>query len=184
MYGLKQPLCFVDIETNGMSAQEGKIIEIAAIRVEPDGRESIYTSLLDPGAALPHFITSLTGISDADLDSAPTFRNIADELYSFLDGAIFVAHNVSFDYSFVKEEFLRTNYDYNPQRFCTVRLSRRLFPEHRRHNLNEIIRRHNIQVNDRHRALGDAKAMQDFFTIASKSIDKLTFEKQFHKLLT
>src|SRR4051794_35343560 len=104
---LEGPLVFVDIETTGMSYTRGRVIEVAAIRVENDEITESFSSLVDPEAELPMFITELTGISRADLIGAPSFYDIADNLYRIIDGAIFVAHNVRFDYGFLKHEFRR-----------------------------------------------------------------------------
>lgn len=119
-----EPLVFVDIETTGLSSQQGRVIEVAAIRVEKGVITSIFDSLVDPETPLPHYISSLTGITQASLESAPPFRQIAGELRQLLDGAIFVAHNVRFDYSFLKQEYKRLGETFLPRQLCTVRLSR------------------------------------------------------------
>lgn len=94
---------------------------------------------------------------------APSFQAIADKLEVFLDGAIFVAHNVNFDYSFIKSEFAQIGQAFAKERFCTARLSRKLYPAQRRHNLDTIIETHKIAVKNRHRALDDAVALFEFY---------------------
>ena len=84
-------------------------------------------------------------------------------MLGLLEGAVFVAHNVEFDYNFLKNEFLRNGIDLNLDRLCTVKLSKALYPDYRRHNLDEIIRRHSIECLSRHRALGDAKVIFEFY---------------------
>lgn len=167
------PAVFVDIETNGGNGERGRITEIAVIRVENNEVTDEYTSLVNPGSPIPHWITRLTGITNADLVDAPYFDDIAHELYRIMDGAIFVAHNVRFDYSFIKRQLEASGYTFRPKLFCTVRMSRAMFPEHRGHSLEKIIQRHGIAVNGRHRAYDDAKAIYDFAQLAimEKGID-------------
>ncbi len=159
---LEGPLVFVDIETNGLDHLRGRIVEVAAIRVEEGRIVREFRQLIDPGIPLPQFITRLTGIRDADLRDAPLFIAIADELEEVLQGAVFVAHNVRFDYSFLKQEFKRIGKEFKPAQLCTVRLSRALYPEQRSHKLQELITQHNLQVSARHRAYDDAHALWQF----------------------
>lgn len=172
-----EPVVFVDIETNGgMAGARGRITEIAAIRVEGGEAVETFTSLVNPGGPLPDWITDLTGITDADLVQAPYFDEITESLKRIFDGAIFAAHNVNFDYSFLKDHFSRVGYNYRPKLFCTVKLSRALYPEHKGHSLEKIIGRHNIAVEDRHRALADTQAIYDFTKLAFEEKGKVLFE--------
>ena len=159
---LHEPLVFVDIETNGLNHVRGRVVEVAAIRVENGQVVREFHSLIDPGLPLPQFITNLTGITQSDLEGAPLFMAIADELHDILSGAIFVAHNVRFDYSFLKQEFKRIGKNFSPRQLCTVRLSRALYPAERSHKLASLIARHNLQVSARHRAYDDAHALWQF----------------------
>lgn len=159
---LDGPLVFVDIETTGVSYSRNKVIEVAAIRVENNEITDSYSSLVDPRTELPPFISSLTGIYSSDLAGAPTFHDIAGDLYQIMDGAVFVAHNVRFDYGFLKREFADTGRKFNPKLLCTVRLSRALFPAERHHKLQNLIDRCGIEVESRHRAYDDAAAMWQF----------------------
>ncbi len=167
------PAVFVDIETNGGNGDRGRITEIAVIRVENDEIVDEFTTLVNPGSPIPHWITTLTGITNSDLIDAPYFDEIAAELYRIMEGAIFVAHNVRFDYSFIKRQLEASGYTFNPKLFCTVRMSRTMYPEHTGHSLEKIINRHGIAVNGRHRAYDDAKAIYDFaqLAISEKGID-------------
>jgi DNA polymerase-3 subunit epsilon len=159
---LDQPMVFVDIETNGLNHIRGRVIEVAAIRVEGGKIVQSFSSLVDPETELPYFITNLTGITTNDLKGAPTFSQIADELEEILQGAVFVAHNVRFDYSFLKQEFKRLNRNFLPRQLCTVRLSRALFPEHRSHKLQSLIERYSFTYQKRHRAYDDAEVLWQF----------------------
>jgi DNA polymerase-3 subunit epsilon len=159
---LDGPLVFVDIETTGVSYTRNRVIEVAAIRVENGAVIDSFTSLVDPQTELPPFISGLTGISPADLSGAPTFYDIAEPLHDILKEAVFVAHNVRFDYGFLKREFADTGRKFNPKLLCTVRLSRSLFPAERHHKLQNLIDRCGIEVSSRHRAYDDAVAMLSF----------------------
>jgi DNA polymerase-3 subunit epsilon len=180
---LDGPLVFVDIETNGLNYVRGRVVEVAAIRVEAGEVVREYRQLIDPGVPLPQFITNLTGITEHDLRGAPLFMAVADELYDVLDGAVFVAHNVRFDYSFLKQEFKRIGKDFRPQQLCTVRLSRALFPEYRTHKLADLITRHGLQVSARHRAYDDAHALWQFTQHVQSTFEPDVLEQAIAKQL-
>jgi len=158
-----RPLVFLDIETTGGSARSSRITEIGAIRVENQRVVANFKELINPECPVPAFITQLTGISNQMVWDAPTFSGIADSLELFLSDAVFIAHHVVFDYSFIKMEFERIGYKFNMDRACTARLSRRLYPEHKSHALDRIIERMNISVTSRHRAYDDAEVLWKFF---------------------
>ncbi len=159
----QRPLVFLDLETTGGSPRSSRVLEVGALRVEDGVIVQRYSQLVQPEESIPSFITGLTGIAERDVVDAPTFAMIATELRELLTGAIFVAHNVSFDYGFLQMEYRRLGQSFSADRFCTARLSRALFPEHRRHNLDSIIERHGFVVADRHRAFDDALVLQQFY---------------------
>lgn len=160
------PTVLVDIETTGGSFRNSRIIEVAAIRYEGGEVVDQFQTLINPEVAIPYFITNMTGISNGDVALAPTFSEIAEQLEEMMQGAVFVAHNVRFDYSFLRHEFAQVGIDFKPKLLCTVRLSRALYAQQKGHSLKAIIVRHNIEVQDRHRALADATAMLRFIQIA------------------
>lgn len=162
MRALDKPLVFVDIETTGLSPARERVIEVAAIRVEHGKIVEEFNQLINPAKPLPYFITQLTGISSDDVFEAPAFEDIADNLYRIMDGAIFVAHNVRFDYSFLQQEFQRVDMNFNPQQLCTMRLSRALYPQHSTHKLANLIERHGFTYAARHRAYDDAHVLWQF----------------------
>lgn len=172
-----QPAVFVDIETNGKFGAEGKIIEIGILRVEAGEVVEEFNSLVNPGERVPHWIEKLTGINNADLVDAPYFDEIADTVQRLFADAIFVAHNVRFDYSFLKSHLLALGHTYRPKLFCTVRLSRGLYPEVKGHSLEKIIQRHGISVENRHRAYDDARAAFEFAQIALQERGIEAFEQ-------
>ena len=160
------PVVFVDIETTGGSYRTSRVLEVAAIRYENGVETAQFSTLLNPETYIPSSITRLTGISDGMVVDAPVFNRIADELYELFEGAVFVAHNVRFDYSFLKQEFASVGIDFSPKLLCTVRLSRALYSDQKGHSLAKLIERHDIPVPARHRALADAQAIQYFAKLA------------------
>jgi DNA polymerase III subunit epsilon len=163
-----RPLVFLDIETTGLTAQYARVTEIGALRVEEGRVVAKFKQLINPEMHIPPFITRLTGITNEMLWEAPTFRAIADDLELFLDGALFIAHNVDFDYSFIKAEFERINYRFKMDRMCSAKLSRRLYPEHKSHALDRIIERMQLDVVNRHRAYDDAEVLWKFYAAELK----------------
>ncbi len=155
-------LAFVDLETTGGTATVDRITEVGIIEVDEDGVRE-WSSLVNPKIPIPPFIQSLTGISNDMVRSAPTFEELADAIHARLADRIFIAHNARFDHGFLKNEFARTGHVFHPSVLCTVRLSRRLYPEHARHNLDSLIERHGLRVSERHRALGDAQLLWQFW---------------------
>ncbi|MBL8521755.1 MAG: 3'-5' exoribonuclease [Betaproteobacteria bacterium] len=155
-------MAIVDLETTGTAATGDAITEVAIVCVE-DGRVvEEWSSLVHPGTTIPPEIQALTGITDAMVADAPSFEDIARDVRSRLEGRLFVAHNARFDYAFLKNAFRRIGQPFSAEVLCTVRLSRRLFPEHPRHSLDDLIARHALDAAARHRALGDARLAWQF----------------------
>lgn len=158
-----KPLVFLDIETTGASAARSRVLEIGAVRVENGQEVARLSQLVFPEEHVPAFITRLTGISNQMVQDSPLFVGVADELDRLMEGAVFVAHNVNFDYSFIKMEYQRLGRVFSYDKLCTVRLSRALYPNQTRHNLDTIIATHNLLVAARHRALDDALVLHQFY---------------------
>ncbi len=178
-----KPIAIVDVETTGGSAANNRLIEIGIIRIENGVEVRRFQSLVQPGQSVPIFVQNLTGISDHALESAPVFRDIADEVEECLKDALFIGHNVRFDYDFVRHEFRRLERRFVAPTLCSARLSRALFPEHKRHNLSELVERHGLSVSSRHRALDDAQAVWDFFRKTIETIGTAKFGDVFEKLV-
>lgn len=171
-----EPVVYVDIETNGGNVERGKIIEVAAIRVEDGTVVDTFRTLVNPDSEVPFWITNLTGIQSSDLSHAPHFEDIAYQLHQLLDGAIFIAHNVRFDYSYIKRQLQEAGYAFAPKMLCTVRLSRALYPAARGHSLQKIIDRHGLQTAARHRAYDDALAIKQFAELAYREKGHYAFQ--------
>ncbi len=158
-----RPLVFVDVETTGSAPWNSRMLEIGAIRVEDGKSVAHYSQVLDPEESVPSWITQLTGIEPHETQGMPTFAGVTGRLAELFDGAIFIAHNVNFDYSFFKDEFRRTGEIFAMDKLCTVRLSRALFPAEKSHRLDEVIRRGGYKVANRHRAYDDAEVLYKFY---------------------
>lgn len=155
----------IDIETTGHSYKDGKITEIALYRHNGIEVVDSFASLIDPECHIPYFITKLTGIDNEMVAGAPKFYEVAKRIVEMTAGTTFVAHNVSFDYKFVQEEFKRLGYDYKRKTMCTVKLSRKYLPGHRSYSLGNICSDLRIEIEGRHRAAGDALATVKLFEL-------------------
>src|SRR5271165_6427469 len=158
-----EKLVFVDLETTGGNAAHDRITEIGIVRVENGAVVDEWSSLVNPGCAIPSDIEAFTGISDAMVAAAPRFAALAATVIEKLRGAVFVAHNARFDYSFLRSEFRKAGMHFSATVLCTVKLSRRLYPEFVRHNLDAVMERNGLTCSARHRALGDARVLHDFW---------------------
>jgi DNA polymerase-3 subunit epsilon len=153
----------IDVETTGGSARWERITEIAIVLHDGEKVVNTFSTLLNPERSIPWNITQITGITDEMVAHAPRFFEIAKEIVQMTDGCIFVAHNVTFDYSFVKEEFARLGYDYSRKQLCTVRLARKVFPGLPSYSLSNLKKHFNIQAEKSHRALDDTLATTQLF---------------------
>jgi DNA polymerase-3 subunit epsilon len=158
-----KPLVFVDVETTGGRYNTSNILDIGIIRVENGVVVQTINQLVQPNVPISYFITKLTGITNELVWDQPQFQMLAPELETIFKDAIFIAHNVNFDYRFFKQEFKRIGITFNSDRMCTVKLSRRLHPEQRGHSLDRIIERMGLTVTNRHRGYDDAEVLWKFF---------------------
>lgn len=148
----------VDIETTGGSPRNEKITEIAIYLHDGQKITGEFSSLINPEKRIPPYIITLTGITNEMVQNAPKFFEIAREIVEMTENRIFVAHNASFDYKFIKSEFKSLGFDFNRENLCTLRMSRKLLPGHRSYGLGNICKDLGIVINNRHRAAGDALA--------------------------
>jgi DNA polymerase III subunit epsilon len=155
----------VDIETTGGSSRIEKITEIAIIQHDGEKITGEFTTLVNPERNIPYFITSLTGITNEMVENAPRFFEVARTIIEFTEGRTLVAHNASFDYSFIRQEFKSLGYNFKRNVLDTVTLGRKLIPGHRSYSLGNICKDLNITITGRHRAAGDALATVKLFEI-------------------
>jgi DNA polymerase-3 subunit epsilon len=169
---LDAPLAIVDLETTGAHPAWNRVTEIAVVEVQAGEVVSEWSTLVNPGTSIPPAIQALTGITNEMVADAPAFEDLAQDLYERLEGRVFVAHNARFDYGFLRHEFERAGLRFQARTLCTVKLSRRLYPQHARHSLDSLIARHGLSLGSsrhaRHRALGDAQAVWQFLRVAAE----------------
>jgi len=163
----------IDIETTGQSYKNGKITEIAIYQHNGQEVTDSFSTLINPEMDIPFFITELTGIDNEMVRTAPKFYQVAKKIIEMTMGRTFVAHNASFDYKFIKEEYARLGYDYHRKTMCTVKLSRKLLPGHPSYSLGKLCTDLGIEINGRHRAAGDALATAKLFNILVDRNDSL-----------
>jgi len=177
--------CYVllDLETTGGNPLDCRITEIAAVRVENGLEVARWSTLVNPGTRIPSLIQGLTGISDAMVADAPSFDEVGATLLKLLDGAVLVAHNVRFDHGFLLQEYARMDVALRVKTLCTVRLSRKLYPQHKGHGLDAIMQRHGLTTLSRHRAMGDVDLVQGFLAIATQELGADAVSQQAQILL-
>jgi DNA polymerase-3 subunit epsilon len=158
----------IDIETTGTSYKYGKITEIALYQHNGQEITDSYSTFINPEMDIPYFITELTGIDNSMVRNAPKFYEVAKTIVEMTMGRTFVAHNASFDYKFIKEEFNNLGFTYDRKTLCTVKLSRKLLPGHPSYSLGKLCSDLGIEINGRHRAAGDALATVKLFEILLK----------------
>jgi DNA polymerase III epsilon subunit family exonuclease len=168
--------CIIDIETTGGNRSGNKITEIAIVKT--DGFKVIekFETLLNPERRIPSNITYLTGISNEMVKDAPRFFEVAKKIVELTKDCVFVAHNVFFDYQFIKKEFTELGFNYSRKTFCTVKASRKIFPGHKSYSLGRIAPELGIVNEARHRAMGDAMATFELFKLMKKK------ERQFNSV--
>lgn len=153
----------VDIETTGSHPGDNGITEIAIVLhngIEVEGR---YQTLINPQIPIPFFVAKLTGITNQMVATAPLFSSVAENIFRLLENRIFVAHNVNFDFSFIKYHLQKENYYWTPKKLCTLKLSRKVFPGLHKYGLGNLCDVLEIPVENRHRAGGDADATTILF---------------------
>lgn len=153
----------VDIETTGTYAAAHGITEISIHVFDGNKVVEKFQTLINPGQPIPYYIQSFTGITNEMVADAPKFEHIADKIHSLLHDKIFVAHNVNFDYSFIKASLTHFGFEFNTKKLCTVRLSRKIFPGFPSYSLGNLCHSLGITITDRHRAGGDAEATVEIF---------------------
>ncbi len=159
----------VDIETTGGFPEQHGMTEIAIVLHNGTEIEGVYETLVNPHQPIPPFIANMTGISDAMVAKAPDFADVAPRIYELLKDRVFVAHNVNFDYAFVKYHLQKAGFQLQVPKLCTIRLSRKVFPGFRKYGLGSLCRELNIPITHRHRAGGDARATTHILDLVLKN---------------
>ena len=161
----------VDIETTGGNAHNHRITEVGIVLHNGDSIEDTFSTLINPERDIPHHITHLTGITQDMVANAPTFQEVSEEITKKLENRIFIAHNVNFDYGFLKHEFQLINQSFSYKRMCSIRYFRKIFPGLRSYSLGRIAKAFQIENPARHRALGDALTTTKLLELAFQKDD-------------
>lgn len=157
-FNAQQRYVVVDIETTGGKKDYHRITEVGMVLIENGQIRNTWQSLINPERSIPKMITTLTGIDNEMVKDAPTFSHVADEIERFTQNAIFVAHNVNFDYGFIKQEFAKLNKPFIRAKLCTVQQARKYLPGYQSYSLGKLSDALNIKLTNHHRALDDATA--------------------------
>ncbi|HMN33321.1 MAG: exonuclease [Chitinophagaceae bacterium] len=150
----------IDIETTGpkFDIKTGRIIDICIVIFDGEKICDQFSTLINPECQIEPFYTKLTGITNEMVEDAPKFHEVAKKIVEITEGKIFVAHNVSFDFRFIQDEFASLGYFYTREKICTVQLSRHLIPDKKSYSLGKLCDSLGIKIRNRHRAEGDAIA--------------------------
>ncbi|WP_107039999.1 exonuclease domain-containing protein [Brumimicrobium mesophilum] len=164
-----------DLETTGGSIRNSKITEFSIFLTDGEKIIDEFTSLVDPERPIPFFISQLTGINDEMVEDSPKFYELAKQIIEFIGDAVFVAHNVGFDYNVLRSEYRSLGFEFRMEYLCTVKSSRQIIPGHASYSLGKLTDELGIPLVGRHRAHGDALATVELF--------HLLYQKDQEKLL-
>ncbi|MBI4995133.1 3'-5' exonuclease [Candidatus Peregrinibacteria bacterium] len=163
------PLIFLDIETNGMDPSVHQIIEIACVKWQDGKISESFESLVNPRTLLPYEITLLTGITDAELKTAPVFSEIKPRVIEFIGDLPIVGHNIAFDSSFLRSHHFEIK---NPE-IDTVALARILLLKEPSYALEVLMKKYGLPIKPSHRAMADVETTISFFEFLIKKIRKI-----------
>ena len=157
----------IDIETSGgkFNYPNGRITEICILIHDGLTVVEKFSTLIDPECYISPLYTNITGITNGMVKGAPKFHEVAKRIHELTKNRTFVAHNVSFDYNFIKAEFASLGFNYERNKLCTVQLSRKLIPGKKSYSLGKLCESIGISNKARHRAEGDAVATAQLFDI-------------------
>ena len=164
---LRSMFAIIDIETCGgkFNYPNGRITEICILIHDGLTVVEKFSTLIDPECYISPLYTDITGITNQMVAGAPKFHQVAKRIHELTENKTFVAHNVSFDYNFIRDEFASIGFHFERKKLCTVQMSRKLIPGHKSYSLGKICEALNIPNNARHRAEGDAVATAKLFDI-------------------
>jgi len=165
----KTEYAIVDIETTGGNASGSRITEIAILIHDGTCVTDRWETLVNPEQDIPPSIFALTGIDNALVKNAPIFDAISEKVLEMLTDRVFVAHNVNFDYSFVRHQLQDAGFNWTARKLCTVRAARKILPGHSSYSLGNLCRSLEIGLENRHRAGGDADATAILFSMLLES---------------
>ncbi|WPU67096.1 3'-5' exonuclease [Peredibacter starrii] len=175
-----------DIEATGLD-EDRDLIEIALITFEDDKVIEVYDTLINPLRPIPEFISNLTMISNRELETAPKFYEVADAIRMRLEGAVFVSHNTEFDLGLLRKKYKEMGQELKVKNFCTLKVAQHEIPGLRNYNLDALCSFFGIKIEERHRAVGDAKAtlglFKELLQLRLKTYTKILFLPHHEKML-
>ena len=174
----------LDVETTGLSARNNRVIEIGIVKVKNLKITDKFTTLINPGCDIPYFITQFTGISNSDVSHSPSFNDTAEEIENFIGNSTISGHNLSFDESFLRYEFIRNGYEpLSNLNVCTLKLARKVFPSLKSKSLASVTHHLKVRNKDSHRALSDAEATANILIKLIKKVSKEDGVKTLQQLI-
>ena len=159
-----------DLETTGLNADVNAIVEIGAVKVENNAVTDRFSSLINPEQYIPAYLANKIHITNVMVQDKPTIQAVLPYFIEFIGDLPLVAHNASFDMSFLIKNCLRQNISIDNAVIDTLYLSRHYLKECKRHNLAYLTNYFNVELNNAHRAYYDAKATQEIFEIIKNRI--------------
>ncbi len=147
----------IDFETTGLSPKSSRVIEVGLVKVKNLKVKDTFSTLINPQHSVPSGITMLTGITNSDVEGAPLFDEVAQQIIDFIGDSVLVGHNLRFDYSFLENEIQRAEMILpEVHQLCTLKLSRKLMPHLPNKSLGTVKKHLRIRHKNTHRALSDA----------------------------
>ena len=183
LVGFPEKLAILDCETTGGKATRDRMTELAIILVDNGQIVEQWQSLINPQTTIPPWITKITGIHNSMVTDSPTFEQLWPTIQEKLQDRVMVAHNARFDYGFIRNEAKRCGQSLSLKTLCSVKLSRLLYPQFKKHSLDAIIQRLGTQVQNRHRAMDDTQVIMQLFEVMSLEFDKETLSAACNRLL-
>lgn len=183
LVGFPEKMAIIDCETTGGKATRDRITELAIILVDDGSISEVWQQLINPQTTIPPWITKITSITQSMVHEQPSFNDLWPQIKAKLEGRVLVAHNARFDYGFLKNEVKRCGETLTLKTLCSVKFSRLLYPQHKKHSLDAIIQRLGIQVSQRHRALDDAEVIVKLFQQACLDYDEQMVQASCQRLL-
>ena len=157
----------LDLETTGLNASSDRIIDVGAVKFRDDKQIGVLHTLVNPQVQLSEFIVSLTGIAQSDVDAAPDWNQVRDELAEFIGDARLVGHNVEFDVGFLRSHGIKVD----KLSYDTEQMARVALPGGPEFGLGRLAQRFGVFHDEPHRALSDALASRDLFLILLKRFE-------------
>lgn len=177
---LTKPICFFDLETTGINITKDRIVEIAVLKVHPNGKEESKTWLVNPGIPIPKEVTAIHGISDADVADKPMFKEVAKEIYNMIKDSDLGGFNSDrFDIPLLAEEMLRAEIDFDMKNRLSIDVQT-IFHKMEQRTLSAAYRFYcNKDLNDAHSAEADTNATYEVLKAQINKYEEIENDTKF-----